>query len=53
MICWQQVEPQRQDVRLVEELGGEVVKVLFLVELPELEWKRESYRTMMSNRLSL
>lgn len=27
--------------KLVEELGGEVVKVLFLVELPELEGRRK------------
>ena len=27
--------------KLVEELGGEVVKVLFLVELPELEGRKK------------
>ena len=34
-------------IKLVEELGGEVVKIVFLMELAGLEGTRETCRDMM------
>ena len=41
MICWRREERRPAAIRMIERLGGKVVKVLFLMELAGLEGRKE------------